>query len=212
MFNVSNNQIVSIPSNALKDLANLKHLDVANNKLNRLLDNQFVYLTSIESINMSNNQINSIQPFTLIDLLTLHELDLSKNQLQTDDFLEQSAPVNSINLSNNRYQQINLLALKNVGTIHLNGNRWNCSWLLHALKSNEYRMANIQFGFEFDDVEHDSLIKPMAEEVECFDYRQSIDHPTIKRIIILHSDNCATGKSSENEPKVKQFHVLGKHS
>lgn len=162
------------------------------------MDNQFSFLTSIESINVSSNQINSIQTFTFTDLHTLHEIDLSNNQLHTDDFLEQIPPMNSLNLAYNQYQQINLAALKNTGTVHLNANLWNCSWLLHALGQNEHRITNIQFGFDFDDVDHESLEKPVnAEEVECYDYRTSIDQPTVKRIVILHSDGCGAAENIE---------------
>lgn len=147
---------------------------------------------------MSSNQINSIQTFTFTDLPTLHELDLSNNQLNTNDFLEQIPPMNSLNLANNRYEQINLAALKNAGIVHLNDNLWNCSWLLHALGHNEHRITNIQFGFDFDDVDHESLEKPLnAEEVECYDYRTPIDELMVKRIVILHSDDCDAAKSIE---------------
>lgn len=187
-MNASHNQIASIPSTALKDLNSLKHFDVSNNRLTLLLDNQFASLASIESINLSNNEINSIQPFTFTDLKTIQTLNLSSNQLQTDEFLEQSTEMKLIDLANNQYHEINLTAFRSFGTVYLNNQLWNCSWLIMALAKRDHLVSNIQFGFEFDNFGLDNSSKPLTQDVDCYDYRQSQDNPIIQRIIIINSD------------------------
>lgn len=183
MLNISNNQLATV---ALKDLGNLKHLDLSNNKLTYLYDNQFAFMASIQTINISHNQLNAIKQFTFTDLSTLQTLDLSSNQLQSDEFLDLAAPIKVINLQNNRYKKINLTALNSVGKIYLNDNPWNCSWLLNALANKEHLVTNIQFGHDFDGIEHENATIPMIEELECFDYRQSLEHPTTRRIAIIN--------------------------
>lgn len=202
-MNASHNQIGSIPSTALKDLESLKHLDVSYNKLTHVLDNQFASLSSIESINMSHNELNSIQQFTFTDLKSLQKLDLASNKLQTDEFLEQAAPIKSIYLQNNQYHKMNLSAFKSVGNVYLNKNPWNCSWLLRALSKKEHLISNIQFGFEFDDFPQENLTKPLLQEVECLDYRQSTKWPLIRQIVIINAD-CAP----KNEKKVIFFRLI----
>lgn len=205
-MNASHNQITSIPSTALKDLSNLKELDISNNKLTHILDNQFSSLVSIESINASHNELNSVQRFTFTDLKTLQTLDLSTNQLYADDFLEHAAPLKSIHVQSNAYHRINLSSFKTVDNVYLNKNPWNCSWLLKALAKKEHLITNVQFGFEVDDFEHehDQLIKPLTEEVECYDYRQSLEHPTTRRFVIINIDCDAI----KNEKKVNFVWLL----
>lgn len=202
-MNASYNQITSIPSIALNELGNLKYFDISNNKLTHILDNQFISLDSIETINASYNELNSIQPFTFADLKTLQTLDLSTNQLKADDFLEQAAPIKSIYLQNNNYHQINLSSFKTVENVYLNKNPWNCSWLLRALVKKEHLITNIQFGFEVDDYEHEHehLTKPLTEEVECNDYRKSLEYPTTRRFVIINTD-C---EALKNEKKVNFY-------
>lgn len=164
-------------------------MDVSHNKLTHLLDNQFASLNSIESINISNNELTSIQAFTFSDSKTLHTLDLSSNHLQTDEFLEQAATtIKSIHLQNNLYHKMNLSAFKTVENVYLNNNPWNCSWLLGALSKKEHLVSNLQFGFEFDGFNEENLNKPLIEEVECLDYRQSQQWPFQRKIVIVNTD------------------------
>lgn len=202
-MNASNNQISRITSAALNDLDSLKLLDISNNKLTRLPDNQFASLAAVESINISQNQLTFIQPFTFTDLRTLKTLDLSSNQLSTDHFLELVAQIKSINLQHNKYQQIDLSAFKLADSVYLNDNPWNCSWLFETLATKKHSMANIRFELAFDGILHANLTKPLAEEVECFDYQQSQHNATIKRIILINYEYCGAPKNSEGEKKVK---------
>lgn len=187
----------------MKDLGSLKHLDVSHNKLTHVLDNQFASLSSIESINMSHNEINSIQQFTFTDLKALQKLDLASNKLQTDEFLEQTVRIKSIDLQNNQYHEMNLSAFKSVGSVYLNKNPWNCSWLLRSLSKKEHLISNIQFGFEFDDFPQENVTKPLLQEVECLDYRQSTKWPLIRKIVVINED-CAP----KNEKKVIFFLII----
>lgn len=186
----------------LKDLESLKHLDISHNKLTQVSDNLFASLKAIESINFSHNELKSIQQFTFSDLKTLQTLDLASNQLHTDDFLEQAATIKSIDLQNNQYLEMNLSAFKTVGSVILNNNPWNCSWLVKALSKREHLVSNLQFGFEFDNFTNENLTKPLTQEVECHDYRQPTE--VIRKIIIINSD-CDAPK---NEKKVRFLFIF----
>lgn len=204
-MNISHNHITSIPSIALNDLrGSLKHLDISNNHLTRISDNQFSSFSAIESINISNNALDSIAQFTFTDLKTLKTLDLSTNQLKIYDFLVEAAPIRSIYLENNKYRDINISAFKMAAIVYLKNNPWNCTWLLRALANKEHLVANIQFGFEMDYLKSENSMTSLAEEVQCFDYRQSLDEPTIQRFVIMHTD-CDTLKNADNEKKVMAF-------
>lgn len=198
MLNISNNELISI---ALKDLGNLQHLYLQHNQLTHLLDNQFAFMASIQSINISHNQLNAIKRFTFTDLKTLKTLDLSSNHLEIDEFLDLAAPIKVIHLENNLYTKINLSTLNSIGKIYLNNNPWDCSWLLKALANKEHLVTNIQFGYEFDGIEHTNASKPLVEEVECYDYREQLESPTIRKLAIINS-GCEAQKAMDNGKKV----------
>lgn len=204
MLNASNNQLVSI---ALNDLGNLKNLDISNNKLTHLLDNQFAAMASIESINVSHNELTSIQRLTFTDLKTLQTLDLSANRLQSDDFLELAAPIQMIHLQDNAYKMINLSTINSIGKMYLNNNPWNCTWLLNALAKKEHFIANIQFGTEVEGIEYGNGSKSLIEELDCYDYRHSIEQPTTRRVIIVNAMNCGNQKDTDNGKKVTHLYT-----
>lgn len=187
---------------ALKDLDHLKNLDMSYNKLTHLLDNQFA--GSIETINISYNRLNSIQPFTFADLDSLHTLDLSSNRLHTDGFLGSAAPINVVDLRNNAYDQIDLSALSSIERIFLGNNPWNCTWLLNAMATNlEHVATDIRFGLEFSDgMRTQNQTKSSIEELDCVDYRKSIDHPSVRRVFIINFSQCTNQKNLRNNQKV----------
>lgn len=209
MLNASNNQLISIALN--NDLGNLKHLDISNNKLTQLLDNQFTNMDAIESINISQNQLHSIRRYTFTYFKTYNfTLDLSANHLNSDEFLDLTTPIKMINLQNNAYQMLNLTALNSIGTIYFSKNPWNCTWLLNAFVKHQHLTLNIQFGEQYDGIEYGNGTKPLIEELDCMDYRQSIEHPIKQRIMIVNSVNCMNQKDDENAKKVRVIQNLCK--
>lgn len=174
---------------ALTDLGHLKHLDLSYNKLSQLLNSQFTSLGSIEMINISHNRLNSIQHFTFTDLHSLQILDLSSNRLYTDEFL--AASINRVDLRNNVYEKINFKALNSIEQIFLGNNPWNCTWLLNAMANLENIVTDIRFGMEFfDGTQSQNQTKSSIEELDCYDYRKSIDHPSIRRVFVINFSQC----------------------
>lgn len=206
-MNVSNNHLTSI---SLKELDHLKYLDMSYNKLTNFLDNQFAFMGTIQMINASQNRLNSIQPFTFADLVSLNTLDLSSNRLHTDDFLASAARINSIDLRNNAYEQIDLAALNSIERIFLAKNPWNCTWLLNAMANLDHVNTDIRFGLEvFDGAQNENrtttTTSTSIEELECVDYRKSIDRPSVRRVFVINFHQCTRQKSSENQQKVSVY-------
>lgn len=150
---------------------------------------------------MSHNRLNSIQDLTFADLHSLQSLDLSSNRLHTDGFL--AASKNVVDLRNNAYETINLKALSSIQQIFLNNNPWNCTWLLKAMANLENIATHIHFGVEFSDdsQSNPNQTKSSIEELDCYDYRKSIDHPSIRRVFIINFSQ--NRKNSGNNQKVK---------
>lgn len=204
---MSNNHLASI---SLKDLDHLKYLDISHNKLSDLLDNQFGFMRSIEVINASQNRLHSIQSFTFADLVSLNTLDLSSNRLHTDDFLNSVAPIHFVDLRHNAYQRIDLSALNTIDRIYLGNNPWNCTWLLNAMANANHGNTVIRFGTEFlNDMQNENHTKSSIEEIECVDYRKSIDHPSVRRVFVISLNQCGNQKSLGNSPKVFIIIVVG---
>lgn len=182
---------------------NLKFFDVSNNNLTQLQDYLFADMTSIEIIYLNRNVIDTIQPFTFANLSNLRSLDLSNNRLQSDTFLENIVTLRSINLSHNDFEHLNVKLLNNFGIVILLNNQWNCSWLIKTM-TKQFRSSNIIFGLKINNNEFvEDNMSPMAEEIECKDFRDSLNDPVLRRIVfILSNDDNKCPKKLDPEKKV----------
>lgn len=191
---------------SLPEFFGLKHLDMSYNKLSQLLDNQFPSMKLIEWLNISHNRLNSIQPLTFADLHRLQALDLSSNRLHTDEFLDSAASIHLVDLRYNAYEKINLTALNSIGQIFLGNNQWNCTWLLNAMAHLENIATDIRFGVEFSDgTQSENQTKSSSiEELDCYDYRKSVEHPSIRRVFVVNFSH--NRKNLANNQKVS-MHV-----
>lgn len=197
---------------SLPDFYHLKHLDLSYNKLSQLLDNQFPSMKSLEWLNISHNRLNSIQPLTFADVHPLQTLDLSANRLHTDDFLNSAASVNFVDLRNNAYEKINLTALNAIGQVLLGNNQWNCTWLLNAMANLENVATDIRFGEEFlDGTQSLNQTKSTIEELDCYDYRKSIEHPSIRRVFVINFSNNRKNLANNQKVRIKIFNMLFLH-
>lgn len=171
------------------------------NKLSQLLDNQFPSMRSIEWLNISHNRLNLIQPLTFADLHPLQALDLSSNRLHTDEFLDSAASIKLVDLRYNAYEKINLTALNSIAQVFLANNQWNCTWLLNAMANLENVATDIRFGVEFSNgTQSQNQTKSSIEELDCYDYRKSIEHPSIRRVFVINFNH--NRKNLANSQKV----------
>lgn len=175
---------------------------MSHNKLSQLFDNQFTLMASIEALNISHNRLNSIQNLTFAELHALKTLDLSTNRLRTDEFLNSAATISLVDLRNNAYETIDFAALKSIEQILLANNPWNCTWLLNTMANLEHVTTDIRFGMEFS--ESQNRTKSTIEELDCYDYRKSIEHPSIRRVFVINFSQCNRQKNLANNQKVSK--------
>lgn len=165
---------------------NLKWFDVSNNNLTQLQDYHFADMRSIEIIHLSRNVINTIQPFTFANLSNLRSLDLSNNRLQSDVFLEKIATLRIINLAHNDFEHLNVKLLNNFKIAVLLNNQWNCSWLIKTM-TEQFSSSNIIFGLKINNEFVEDIENPTAEEIECKDFRDSLNDPVTRRLVFILS-------------------------
>lgn len=185
ILNASHNQLVSLQPFAS---VHLNFFDASYNNLTQLQNYLFADMTSMEIIHLSQNAINTIQPFTFSNLSNLRSLDLSNNRLQSDAFLENIATLQTINLTHNDFEHLNVKLLKNFGIAVLLNNQWNCSWLIKTM-TQQFRSPNIIFGLKINSEFVEDVESLPAEEIECKDFRDSLNAPVTRRIVFILSHN-----------------------
>ncbi|KAF7270886.1 uncharacterized protein LOC143204824 [Rhynchophorus ferrugineus] len=83
---LNNNRITKLTSNALADLAELRHLDLSNNLLSSFSKGLFDSLNKLQYLNLANNPLDKLASGTFRGLKYLRRLNLSGNRLTRFSF------------------------------------------------------------------------------------------------------------------------------
>lgn len=136
-FEISNNDIDSLPENLFINQTELKFLNLTENNLRSLPNGTFKHTKKLFWADLSHNQLETIETGTFDDLIELEALDLSYNKLNFDDYDDLQSPfehltkLKSLNLAEN-----NLLSLSNTTFSHMHRLQW--------LDLNRNRLKHIQ--------------------------------------------------------------------
>lgn len=114
-LDLSNNNLRSVPSGALKDLGRLRELRIADNDLTTITDSAFKYSLSLVQLDLSENRIASIEHGAIMILKNLEVLNIADNKLTV--------------LDGNELRPLALLSV-----IRLEGNPWHCDCHLRSLR------------------------------------------------------------------------------
>ncbi|CAH1163355.1 unnamed protein product [Phaedon cochleariae] len=100
-----NNQLLSVPSEALRSLPELDRLDLSGNKMKSLDESSFKGLRNLSFIDLSNNVLSRISPTTFEDLPQLRVLRLRGNRLTvaTITKLNSFSTVEELDISENAF-------------------------------------------------------------------------------------------------------------
>ena len=148
----------------MHDLAKLKTLVMSGNKLTYLFNNALEDLSELEHIDLSKNAIDEIQDDVFSHLRKLRTINLSENQLSTDNFLENVDTLKNLNMSHNQFENLNLSMFYHYHNVELNGNPWNCSWLIAEMMTVSH---GIEFGHNYTIEMQDQLL--MVPGIDCKD-------------------------------------------
>ncbi len=121
-----------VPTQLLRDIPNLKLLNLSRNSLNELQENSFSSIPAVELIDISHSQISSIHTDAFKDVVNLKYLVLSGNtieELDSESFASFTRSLVYLDISYNKLEFISndLLAnCTNLKTVLLGHNHWNC--------------------------------------------------------------------------------------
>lgn len=114
-LDLSNNNLHSVPSGALKDLGRLRELRIAANDLTTISVSAFKHSPSLVQLDLSHNRIHSIESGAIMILKNLEVLNIAENKL--------------ISLNGNELKPLLMLSV-----IQLEGNPWHCDCYLRSLR------------------------------------------------------------------------------
>ena len=120
------NNLLQVP-NQLKNLENLRHLNLSYNQLKTLPDDLFLNLNHLETLNLANNNLEELPKFSEENNSKLAIINLSHNQLQSLPDFPQLENLSQIDLSSNQFQVFpdTLLHLNSLKVIIIDSNQLN---------------------------------------------------------------------------------------
>lgn len=200
-----------LPSSLLADLKALKCLDASSNLLSSLVDGQFSHMKSLKMLHLTSNLIQKASNHSFADLPNLECVDLSLNWLRDGHFVHDLTALKMLNLSFNRFEEINATLLKGIEYVELVGNYWRCSWLIPELVN-----RRLSPGIHF--VANTTSRKSVYDEIDC--YADTVDftppqitsarttllpkHHSLRHIVVLR-ENSAPNKCGESKNVEQSF-------
>ncbi|CAM4950946.1 unnamed protein product [Rotaria socialis] len=101
---LTSNKLYKLPEQ-MKNLENMRHLNLSNNQLKTINQDFFLQLNHLETLNLSNNLLESLPPFSSENNKKLAIINLSHNKLEMlPDFPEQLENLSQIDLSSNQFK------------------------------------------------------------------------------------------------------------
>lgn len=164
VFNASHNQLNKLNKYMFKDFSAVRVLDLSANRLAYVENKLFEYSTRLEILNLSRNAITEVEQNIFEDCRKMHTLDLSHNQLKEDAFLWPIIDLRHLNMSHNKFQQLNTSFLESVEQVELYGNPWSCRFLVLELMKHG---KNVRYGRNYVVQTRDSILN--AQGIECTD-------------------------------------------
>ena len=140
---LTSNKLCQIP-HEIKNLENLRHLNLSNNQIKHLNEDLFLKLNQLETLNLSHNLLENLPKFSP-ENKRLAILNLSHNQLETlQDFPIELENLSHIDLSSNQFTTFpdTLLQLNSLKFIIIDSNQLteipNQLSQLHKLKGLDF--------------------------------------------------------------------------
>lgn len=145
---LNNNLLQNVLAGYFKELSNLKNLYLSNNKIVIKFGATFSGLNNLISLDISNNSLLRLQDYMFFDLKNIVLLDISNNLL------------NSFAVGNIKKY------LKNLNTVYLDKNRFQCPYLWDLISHLNDNGISVSEGKQF-------LISNV-QGIECIDIDENI--------------------------------------
>lgn len=153
---LSHNNISAIESYAFRYANSLTTLNLSYNSIDYLPKNLFRFCEQLTSLNVSHNRIESINISTFDSAISLSVLDLSYNRIKSINSIGyfKFDNLHSIDLNYNRLYNFAILTLfeyaPNLQRIEVDGNEWDCSYLMQLINDMKEKVTFVSRGSEYD--------------------------------------------------------------
>ncbi|XP_048511480.1 adhesion G protein-coupled receptor A3 isoform X1 [Athalia rosae] len=176
-LDLSKNEIYLIESEVLKNLTNLRRLNLSVNKISSIDEGSFQGLQNLERLDLSRNQITTIDAHAFRQLTKLKRLDLSGNKLSAMEttLFHDLLVLDRLKLNQNVLTTLKdgtFYGLNSLKQLDLSGNPWACDcnlyWFSNWIRNSSVKLSPAPKCSSPENLKGQPMKKlRLSEEIQC---------------------------------------------